>query len=81
MASKYQTLSGFLLSPFNRKEDLSKDISYSDKYRTFVEKNSKTLLIILILLVVAIGVTYAWFTLTIKGEKKTVIHVEDLMAA
>ena len=29
--------------------------------------------IILILLVVAIGVTYAWFTLTIKGEKKTVI--------
>ena len=40
MASKYQTLSNFLLSPFNRKEDLSKDISYSDKYRTFVEKNS-----------------------------------------
>lgn len=40
MASKYQTLSGFLLSPFNRKEDLTKDQQYDTKYKQFVQKNS-----------------------------------------
>jgi hypothetical protein len=39
MASKYQTLSDFLLSPFNRKEDLTKDTEYATKYRQYVSKN------------------------------------------
>lgn len=39
MANKYQTLSDFLLSPFNRKEDLQKDQEYSTKYRKYVESN------------------------------------------
>ena len=39
MKSKYQTLSEFLLSPFHKKEDLSKDITYSSKYRQFVQSN------------------------------------------
>ena len=40
MPSKYQTLSGFLLSPFNGREDLSRDTEYDTKYRQFVQSNS-----------------------------------------
>lgn len=40
MASKkYQTLSGFLLSPFHRKEDVKKDQEYDTKYRQFALTN------------------------------------------
>ena len=31
MAKKYQTLSGFLLSPFHKKADVKKDVEYSQK--------------------------------------------------
>lgn len=40
MSSKYQTLSGFLISPFNGREDLSRDTEYDTKYRQFVQSNS-----------------------------------------
>lgn len=49
--------------------------------KSFVEQHSKALLIILLLFIVAIGVTYAWFTLTITGEKKTMIHAGKLSLA
>lgn len=39
MANKYQTLSGFLLSPFHGKEDVEKDASYNSKYTAFVASN------------------------------------------
>lgn len=39
MASKYQTLTGFLLSPFHKKADVSKDTEYSTKYREFILSN------------------------------------------
>lgn len=45
---------------------------------SFIEQNGKKLLIIFLLLVVVIGGTYAWFTLTLKGQKKAVIHAGKL---
>lgn len=39
MKTKYQTLSGFLLSPFNKKADLKKDTDYSTKYIAFSNSN------------------------------------------
>ena len=39
MANKYQTLSGFMLSPFNGNADAVKDQTYSTKYRQYVERN------------------------------------------
>lgn len=43
MTSKYQTLSGFLLSPFHTKGDLQKDTTYDSKYRSLVQSNGITL--------------------------------------
>ena len=39
MAKKYQTLSGFLLSPFHKKADVKKDVEYSQKYSQFIRSN------------------------------------------
>lgn len=39
MTDKYQTLSGFLLSPFHGKEQVKKDQIYDAKYRQFVQSN------------------------------------------
>jgi len=39
MATKYQTLSNFLLSPFYGKEDVQKDTEFATKYRQFVSQN------------------------------------------
>lgn len=38
--ARFQTLSGFLLSPFGTPEDLTKDMTYASKYRSFVATNS-----------------------------------------
>lgn len=40
MASKYQTLSGFLIAPFNNEESLQRDAEYDSKYRKFILSNS-----------------------------------------
>ena len=39
MPHKYQTLSGFLFSPFHGKEDLQKDTEYNSKYISFISEN------------------------------------------
>lgn len=39
MASKYQTLSGFLIAPFNNRESLQRDVTYDSKYRSFILSN------------------------------------------
>jgi hypothetical protein len=39
MATKYQTLSNFLLSPFHGKEDLTRDTELATKYRQYVQSN------------------------------------------
>lgn len=39
MATKYQTLSGFLLSPFHNSGNLERDVTYDSKYRSFVSTN------------------------------------------
>ena len=46
--------------------------------RNFLEKNQKIIITILVLLILVIGGSYAWLTLTLKGEKKTVIHAGKL---
>lgn len=38
MASKYQTLTGFLSSPF-KQSDLDRDVNYDSKYRSYVSTN------------------------------------------
>lgn len=49
-----------------------------EKNKNFIEQHKETILIIALLLIVVIGGTYAWFTLTIKGEKTAVIHAGKL---
>lgn len=39
MATKYQTLSGFLASPFKEGRNLERDTTYDTKYRSFVSTN------------------------------------------
>ena len=51
------------------------------KEKSFVEKNKSTLLFVALLLIVLIGGTYAWFTLTLNGEKTTTIHAGKLSMA
>lgn len=40
MKSKYQTLSDFILSPFNVGKDLSKDLKYDAMYRNFIKDHA-----------------------------------------
>ena len=39
MASKFQTITEFLLSPFNNPNDVNKDSTYSSKYSSYVSTN------------------------------------------
>lgn len=46
--------------------------------KSFIQNNKNTILAIFALLVFAIGGSYAWFTLTLSGEKTTVIRAGKL---
>lgn len=52
-----------------------------EENKSFIEQHKKTILLVAALLVLAIGGTYAWFTLTVQGEKTTVIHAGKLSMA
>lgn len=47
----------------------------------FVFKNKQIILALFAIVILAIGGTYAWFTLTVTGEKTTIIHAGKLSMA